>query len=224
MNHVAVRLTCFLLLFMTNAAFSQKRFLALGDSYTIGEAAEESERWPMQLTKELNIKGISVATPEILAKTGWTTDELLVAVKEYSFQPPYDVVSLLIGVNNQYRSYSKQTYQAEFEELLKYAISLAGGEAGNILVLSIPDWGSTPFAEGRDRNKIAMEIEEFNQINKAISEKFNVLWVDIFEISRLAKSNSTLTAADGLHPSAEMYSLWTKEILKNIRHIKSLTD
>ncbi|HEU0013481.1 MAG TPA: GDSL-type esterase/lipase family protein, partial [Longimicrobium sp.] len=137
----------------------EMRFLALGDSYTIGEAVAEAERWPVRLAALLRERGMDVADPEIIARTGWTTDELSAAIDERDPQGPYALVSLLIGVNNQYRGRSADEYRGEFAALLRRAIAFAGGDAGRVIVLSIPDWGVTPFAEGRDRAAIAAEID-----------------------------------------------------------------
>jgi len=214
MRKILVLSIWFKLAFMTTQVSAQKRFLALGDSYTIGEAVEESQRWPSLFIHELNENGEFFNAPEIVAKTGWTTDELLAQMKDYSFQPPYDLVSLLIGVNNQYRGYSIETYRQEFKMLLNRAIDLADGKIENVFVVSIPDWGATPFAKDRNTEVIAAEILNFNLVNKEIAAEKGVLWIDIFEISQLANNDSSLTASDGLHPSVAMYQLWTNEILK----------
>ena len=152
----------------------EKRMLALGDSYTIGESVQENDRWPMQLVDMLREAGNNFEKPEIIAKTGWTTDELIAAINEANPQGPFDLVSLLIGVNNQYRGNSLLTYREEFEFLLRKAIDFAGGDIKKVIVVSIPDWGVTPFAEGRDRKKIAQEIDDFNDANKEITESLKV--------------------------------------------------
>lgn len=196
------------------------RFLALGDSYTIGESVSESERWPSQLAKLLERDDIQ---PEvtIVARTGWTTDELWQGIQDTEIEPPYDLVSLLIGVNNQYRGYDIDQYREQFSFLLNKAIEYAGGNPDRVLVLSIPDWGVTPFAAGRDREKIAKEIGAFNAVNREESEKAGVHYVDVMPGSRQAMNDSALIASDGLHPSGRMYSEWARlaypEALKALR-------
>lgn len=187
---------------------SQLKLLALGDSYTIGEAVDERERWPVLLFKILNEAGIVVKMPQIVAKTGWTTDELNQAIDDANIKETFHLVSLLIGVNNQYRGRSVENYKIEFEALLKRAINFAGNEPQNVFVLSIPDWGCTPFAEGRDRQKIAEEIDAYNLVNKQISETLGVKWFDITPSTRKSIGDLSLLAADGLHPSGKNYKEW----------------
>jgi lysophospholipase L1-like esterase len=182
------------------------RYLALGDSYTIGESVPESERWPNQLA-ELIGRDVEV---KIIARTGWTTSELWEGIQKETLMPPYDMVSLLIGVNNQYRGYDKEEYRQEFVFLLNKAIEYAGGDKNKVFVVSIPDWGVTPFARGRDAEKIATEIDAFNQINKEESEKLGIAYVDVTPISREAANDADLIASDGLHPSGKMYAEWAK--------------
>ena len=182
------------------------RYLALGDSYTIGESVDASERFPVQLAKQLKL-----GEPQIIAKTGWTTDELDAAIDAAKPKGPYDLVTLLIGVNNQYRGRSADEYRTQFVGLLKRAIGFAGGNAKRVIVVSIPDWGVTPFAEGRDRGKIAREIDQFNAINREEAARAGAKWVDITAISR--RSDPSLVAGDGLHPSATMYAQWVQAIL-----------
>jgi lysophospholipase L1-like esterase len=191
------------------------RYLALGDSYTIGESVPEADRWPNQLAKLLELSpqfaeswtGIGVT---IIAQTGWTTGELWQSIQEREIHPPYDLVSLLIGVNNQYRGYPLDQYREEFVFLLNKSIEYAGGHPNRVIVLSIPDWGVTPFASDRDRAQIANEIDVFNTVNREESEKANVHYVDITPISREAVNDPTLIAADGLHPSDKMYAKWAE--------------
>jgi lysophospholipase L1-like esterase len=184
------------------------RFLALGDSYTIGESVEPGERWPVQLTAMLREHGIPMAEPDIVATTGWTTDELAEGIEVARPGGPYDLASLLIGVNNQYRGRPLDEYRGQFVELLEQAISLAGGEPGRVLVLSIPDWGVTPFAEGRDREQIAREIDAFNAANRDGATVAGARYVDITPVSRMASFEPALVASDGLHPSGAMYRAW----------------
>lgn len=189
------------------------RFLALGDSYTIGESVTEAERWPVQLVEALKKQGISLEPPEIIARTGWTTGELAYAIDAAQIRPPYQLVSLLIGVNNQYRGYSQEEYRKEFSELLNKAIGFAGGEPERVLVVSIPDWGATPYAERFDRGKIKKDIDAFNEINCQEADRLGVRYVDVTPISRRAEQELDLIAHDGLHPSATMYSEWVDAIL-----------
>jgi len=181
------------------------RFLALGDSYTIGEGVAEAERWPVQLAALLRARGMDVADPEIIARTGWTTDELSAAIDARDPRGPYPLVSLLIGVNNQYRGRSTGEYRQELAVLLRRAVGFAGGEAGRVIVLSIPDWGVTPFAEGRDRAAIGAEIDVFNRIGREETERAGARFVDITPVSR---GRAELVAPDGLHPSGAMYAEW----------------
>lgn len=185
------------------------RFLALGDSYTIGESVSEVERWPMQLAAMLEAVG-SPVTVTIIAQTGWTTDELAAAIEQAAPQGAYDLVSLLIGVNNQYRGRDPSQYQLEFRQLLAQAITFAGGEPGRVIVLSIPDWGVTPFAEGRDLVQIAQEIDTFNALNRAEAEQQGAAYIDVTPISRQAAADPALIASDGLHPSGKMYGAWAE--------------
>jgi lysophospholipase L1-like esterase len=186
------------------------RFLALGDSYTIGESVAPDERWPNQLATLLEAQGYEVPEPQIIARTGWTTGELSAGIDAAGPEGPYELVSLLIGVNNQYRGLDRKVYQTEFRELLRRAIDLAGGEAGRVLVLSIPDWGVTPFAAGRDQGRIAAEIDAYNAINRAEAAKAGSCYVDVTPISRVAAGKASLIAEDGLHPSGEMYGEWAQ--------------
>lgn len=184
------------------------RFLALGDSYTIGESVPEKDRWPLQLTARLNNAGFSIDPPEIIARTGWTTDELDLGIKKANPKGPYDLVSLLIGVNNQYRGRSSEEYRTQFQDLLQQAIVFADNAPTRVIVLSIPDWGVTPFAAGLDSQRIAAEIEKFNSINQAEAKLAGTYYADITQISKRAAQNLKLIAPDGLHPSGEMYKMW----------------
>ena len=187
-------------------------FLALGDSYTIGESVAADLRWPALLQKTLLAKEIPLGSPTILAKTGWTTDELQTAMDQFKFNPTYDLVSLLIGVNNQYRGRSADQYRKEFTSLLSQAITLSGNRPAHVLVVSIPDWGVTPFAEGRDRAKIAREIDQFNQVNREEAQRAGVLYLDITDISRQPRPE--FIASDGLHPSGLMYQAWVDRLIQ----------
>ena len=196
-------------------------YLALGDSYTIGESVMLHESFPYQTAQMLRDKGKNFHAPEIIAKTGWTTDELQAAINKYKFQPKYDFVTLLIGVNNQYRGRSADEYAKEFESLLKQAIAFAGNNTNHVIVVSIPDWGVTPFAVGRDKKKIATEIDEFNAINEKISKQYKVQYLGITTGTREAATDESLLASDKLHPSAKEYKRWstrlTEVILKQLK-------
>jgi len=192
-------------------------YLALGDSYTIGESVLEKERFPVQLVDSLEDYDLHVEVPKIIATTGWTTDELAAGIKEATLQPPYDLVTLLIGVNNQYRGRSVENYRDEFVALLQQAIDFAGGHPEQVVVVSIPDWGVTPFAEGRDREQIAKEIDQYNRVNKEESFKVGTGYVDVTPISREAASDSTLVAEDGLHPSGKMYARWVELLIPEVQ-------
>jgi len=192
-------------------AFAQpKRFLALGDSYTIGEGVDAAQAWPAQLARAMRAAKINLGDPLIVARTGWTTDELASGISIAPIDPPYELVTLLIGVNNQYRGRSGEKYRAELVSLLAQAIEFAGGIATRVVVVSIPDWGATPFAEGKDRAKIGAEIDAFNAINREEAKRAGVRYADITSISR--ETHDGWTVADGLHPSAEQYARWVPVI------------
>jgi lysophospholipase L1-like esterase len=193
------------------------KYLALGDSYTIGESVEEYERFPVQLSARLKKEGIDIPNPLIIAKTGWTTDELMTAINEKNVRDTFDIVTLLIGVNNQYRSRSSEQFRGEFKQLLDIAINYAGGNKNHVFVLSIPDWGVTPFAEGRDRNKIAKEIDEYNKVKKEETEKAGIKYFDITGISRM--NDPSLVAGDGLHPSGAQYKKWVDKIYNDVKSV-----
>ncbi len=191
-------------------------YLALGDSYTIGESLPLKDNFPYQTVDLLKQKGIQISEPVIVAKTGWTTDELMTAIEKRQLNRQFNFVSLLIGVNNQYRGRDTDTYQKEFEQLLKQAITFAGGTTNHVFVLSIPDWGATPFAEGRDRVKIANEIDHFNAVNKKVSEKLKVNYIEITAGTREASTNLSLVADDKLHPSKKEYARWAEKLSAGI--------
>jgi lysophospholipase L1-like esterase len=182
------------------------RYLALGDSYTIGESVDSAGRWPVQLARALRAKKINVVDPEIVARTGWTTDELAAGIQVAAPAGPYDLVSLLIGVNNQYRGRDAEKYRAEFRSLLAQSVEFAGGKASHVIVLSIPDWGVTPFAAGRDRAKIGAEIDKFNSIAREETLAAGARWVDVTPVSR--EPHDGWYAGDGLHPTAAQYARW----------------
>lgn len=190
------------------------RFLALGDSYTIGQSVSQSERWPVQLGEFLQSKGIELQEIKIIARTGWRTDNLLNAIEDADLTTNYNLVSLLIGVNNQYQGGNIDTYSKEFETLLQKAIELAGGLKSRVMVVSIPDYAYTPFGGGSA--SISREINEFNAVNRNITASYGISYHNITPISRRGLTEPDLVADDGLHPSGEMYSLWVEQILSDI--------
>jgi lysophospholipase L1-like esterase len=189
------------------------RYLALGDSYTIGESVAEDERWPNQLDDVLTKNSGKEINTTVLATTGWRTDNLNNAINIAHLEEVYDLVSLLIGVNNQYQGKSADEYAVEFEALLKTSIRLAKGKPENVFVVSIPDYGYTPFGQ-KNQATISAAIDQFNTINKRISEQYHIKYVNITDISREGISKPDLVASDGLHPSGKMYALWVARIAK----------
>jgi lysophospholipase L1-like esterase len=187
-------------------------YLALGDSYTIGERVAPEENFPNQVVTLLSEEGLNFDRPKIVAKTGWTTDELQAGIKKTKLERHYDFVSLLIGVNNQYRERKVIDYIPQFESLLDQALKYAGNNNNRVIVLSIPDWGITPFANGRDREKIALEIDEYNRANKEIADKYKVHYINITLENRKAASDTELFTEDGLHPSGKEYKKWAEEL------------
>lgn len=198
---------------------AELRYLALGDSYTIGEAVDPALRWPQQLVARLREDGMAIADPQIVAVTGWTTDELSAGMDAATLVPPYDLVSLSIGVNNQYRGRDPQNYRREFAALLQRAIALAGRRAARVFVVSIPDWGVTRFGResGRDVAAIGRELDTFNAINRDEALRQQVAWADVAAISRTAGAAAAELADDGLHPSGRQYTGWLTTILPAAR-------
>ena len=196
-------------------------YLALGDSYTIGEGVPEDGRWPHQLARALRADGIALEDPLTIAATGWTTDELDAAIDAADPRGPFDFASLLIGVNNQYRGRAAGEYAEQFAALLDRTIGLAGGRTDRVLVLSIPDWGVTPFAaaSGREPASIARELDACNAAARALCDARGVAFVDITAISRAHGAEPAMLAADGLHPSASMYTGWTRLALPVARRL-----
>jgi lysophospholipase L1-like esterase len=190
-------------------------YLALGDSYTIGEGVDATGRWPMQLARGLRDAGIVIADPRIIASTGWTTDDLSAAMDVAEPLDEWDFVSLLIGVNNQYRGREVDDYVGEFHGLLRRVSALAGDRADRVLVLSIPDWGVTPFAfaSGRDRQAIADDLDAYNAAARELCEAHGVAFVDITDISRDGGGEPVMLVDDALHPSAVQYARWVDAAL-----------
>ncbi|MCB0559827.1 MAG: SGNH/GDSL hydrolase family protein [Lewinellaceae bacterium] len=194
------------------------RYLALGDSYTIGQSVSYEERWPVQLAAQLDMAFPDtiyyVEEPDIIARTGWTTANLLQAIAAANtLQSSYDLVSLLIGVNNQYQNRPIDIYRTEFRELLEQAISFAGGDTTRVIVLSIPDYAFTPFGQGSSNpGLISMQIDQYNDLNREMTASYGVTYFDITPVSRQGLAQPGLVASDGLHPSGAMYALWVAEI------------
>lgn len=198
-------------MYLCSVSHGESTLLALGDSYTIGEGVAEDERWPLQLVQQLNAQRYSFAPPTIIAKTGWTTDELEAGIREHQLAGSYDWVTLLIGVNNQYRGRDLAEYRLQFRQLLKLAIEKANHDPQRVIVLSIPDWGVTPFAieHGRQPELISEQIDRFNQVNREESVLLQTHYVDITRLTRdAANEPARFLVADQLHPSPEMYREW----------------
>lgn len=198
------------------------RFLALGDSYTIGQSVNVADRWPNQLAGELTNRGFTVDEVKIIAQTGWRTDNLKNAVEQQKPLTGFNLVALLIGVNNQYQGGSTSTYYNEFSDLLKTALQLASGKPEHVFVLSIPDYAYTPY--GRGNSVISTQIDQFNSINKIITDSYRIKYIDITPISRRGLQQPELVATDGLHPSGIMYGLWVQEILKSMEKELAVED
>jgi lysophospholipase L1-like esterase len=200
-----------------------KRFLALGDSYTAGEGVKPERSWPAWLAQRLRVEGFAVADPQMIARTGFTCDELLVALRsalrEQRVAPTYDLVTLLSGVNDQYRGLRVAQWRPVFVALLEEALRLAGDHAHRIVVISVPDWGATPFAKDRDRSAIAAAIDELNNVERLLALATGAHWVDVTDLGRDAAGDPSLLAADGLHPSASLYERWVERLLPVTRQI-----
>ncbi|WP_349316779.1 SGNH/GDSL hydrolase family protein [Chitinophaga sp. MM2321] len=188
------------------------RYLALGDSYTIGESVAGAESFPFQTVDLLRSKGYRMMPPDIVATTGWTTGELEQGIKAAQLTGTYDVVTLLIGVNDQYRGSPVNEYRLAFTVLLQKAVAFAGNNPSRVVVLSIPDWGVSPFAGNRDRKAIAAEIDDYNAANKAVAQSMQVPWLDITPYTREAARDPSLLAPDGLHPAGKAYARWAKDL------------
>lgn len=194
-------------------------YLALGDSYTIGTGIEHEHNYPNQLADSLTSLGFQIDTLQIIATNGWTTTDLKNGIAERSPSSDFDLVSLLIGVNNQYQWLDIDLYKTEFRELLEQAIGFAGGDSKKVFVISIPNYGVTPFAESRDPETIRRKISQYNAIAENISSEYDITFINITPISEIAEDDLSLLASDELHPSAKMYSMWIEEMLPTVTHI-----
>lgn len=192
------------------------KYIALGDSYTIGEGVEEHERWPNQLIKKFSAHGIAFEAPTIIAQTGWTTQNLISEIRQRNITQTFDLVSLLIGVNNQYQGKNIMDYADGFKNLLDISIAFAGKNKKNVFVLSIPDYSVTPFASSKDTLKITSEIKAYNRTNKEITEKLGLKYFDITPLSLKAQNDASLLADDNLHPSGKMYTEWVEFIFDDL--------
>ena len=213
---------CFTLVLLTSMAHKAslpvsgtKSYLALGDSYTIGEGVASTETWPALLAKALNKKGHQIEVPKIIAQTGWRTDNLINAIIEENLTKKYDLVSVLIGVNNQFQGRTIEVYKKDLRSILNTAITLCEKGKSGVFVLSIPDYGSTPFGK-LEREAIGKEIDEWNAACKSVCTEFEIPFYDITTISKNAVDDTALLAKDGLHPSGKMYALWAAEILDEV--------
>jgi lysophospholipase L1-like esterase len=198
------------------------KFLALGDSYTIGQSVAASARWPAQLIDSIRAEGINASDARIIATTGWTTDNLELGITRADLSNDFNLVSLLIGVNDFYQRGTVEAYIPKFKGLLNTAVMLAGGDKSRVFVVSIPDYGFTPFGQS-DRPAISAGIDAFNAANKIVTDEMGILYVDITDISRRGLDQPDLVAGDGLHPSAKQYTLWVRRILQNME-IESVED
>ncbi|WP_245681330.1 SGNH/GDSL hydrolase family protein [Arcticibacter eurypsychrophilus] len=190
-------------------------YLALGDSYTIGESVSQQQSFPYQLVTKLNLKNKNFEVPTVIAKTGWTTSDLQKAIVAAKLTRKYNFVSLLIGVNNQYQGLSKTTYRTQFRDLLNTAIQFADGKVTHVSVISVPDWGLTPYGKksGRDQAKVSADIDAFNAINREETLARGASYTNITPASRKVTSDPSLVASDGLHYSAKMYTIWVDAII-----------
>jgi lysophospholipase L1-like esterase len=188
------------------------RYLALGDSYTVGEGAPTEDQWPRQLATLLREHGVDVGEIVMVARTAWTTDELHDAIDAAPPRGKFDLVSLMVGVNDQYRDRALDQFASEFDSVLRRALSFAR-QPSHAIVLSIPDWGAAPFADGRDRDRITREIGAFNERGRQLSLKAGAHWVDVLPASQRMAQDRSLAVEDGLHPSGVMYRVWAELVL-----------
>jgi lysophospholipase L1-like esterase len=194
------------------------QLLALGDSYTIGQSVAEADRWPNQLAKGLQASGLEVARTQIIARTGWTTGNLIGAIQTQKPDSNFNLVGLLIGVNNQYQGRTLAEYETQFTQLLQTAIAQAGGHKERVFVVSIPDYGYTPYGQSNQAN-ISAALDQFNASNLRITQATGVQYFDITPISRRGLAEPDLVASDGLHPSGKQYSAWVELMLPRVKEM-----
>lgn len=199
------------------------RYLALGDSYTIGESVEIQLRWPMQLTERLKAEGFQIEEPRIIAKTGWTTGNLLEAMDLQLNNEKFDLISVSIGVNNQYQSKSIEEYEKDLHTIFTRAIKHSVKGAAGIFALSIPDYGATPFG-AENSKEIGEELDEFNRVFRKVASEYNIPFYDITPISRRATEDASLIAKDDLHPSGKMYKMWVDFIFEDVKNLLEVKD
>lgn len=210
-----------LVIYLNNRNMLQRTitYLALGDSYTVGEGVGVTESFPYQTIQLLKEEGQRCNDPEIFATTGWTSSDLRTGIKRNYFQSSYYFVSLLIGVNDQYQGKSTDEYAENLERLIEMAIRFTEGKPAHVFVLSIPDWGITPFATDRDPETIAQGIDAFNTVNETIARRHNVTYITVTDISREAADNPHLLAPDQLHPSGAAYALWAERLAGEMQKV-----
>ncbi len=196
--------------FMAARANAAPRFLALGDSYTIGTAVDEKKRWVNELVRLMRQDNVEISDPEIIAHNGWTTGDLLAAVDREKPKGPYDLITLMIGVNNQFQGQPIENYRKDLVTLFAVAAKLAGGDPRKIVVISIPDYSATPFAQDKDPEKITAEIGKFNGVLLEETRRARARIVDVTSVSRFVKTNPQLVAEDGLHPSWRLHGVWAR--------------
>ena len=214
----SVRALFYIFLISSITSFSQETkisFLALGDSYTIGTSEALKNNWPNQLVEILNKKGYETEVKTV-ANAGWTSEKLLIEIEKENLKPSYDIVSLLIGVNNQYRGMEFESFKKDFILLLEKSLLLVRNDSTKAIVLSIPDWSITPFARSKDKERIIKELKAYNSFIKLETEKRGMTYIEITKSSRNAGVNPSLLASDSLHPSKKMYKIWVKKIGKKV--------
>lgn len=195
------------------------KYLALGDSYTIGQSVQDTERFPAQTVQLLKEQNINVRPPQYIATTGWTTVNLLDAINTNNPANNFDIVTLLIGVNDEYQHMSASGYSTRFAELLNKAVQFANNRKSHVFVLSIPDYSATPFVSDESKEQVRMEIDKFNAINKKITLQNNITYIDITPSTRQAAIDSSLIAFDDLHPSGKEYNVWANMLAPLIKKV-----
>jgi len=193
------------------------RVLALGDSYTVGEGLSAEQSWSAQLSRALEAEETAVGELQVIARTGWTSEALLSALQEADPQGPYHLVTVMVGVNDQFNSLSIDAYRANLRALIERAVSLAGGDAARVIVLSIPDWSASPAGAQFALQRVPLEIARFNQVCQEEAQRAGTRYVDVTPLSLLMSEREEYSAPDGLHPSGEQYRAWVELILPEAR-------